>query len=226
MTVLVTGAGRGIGLEFVRQLLATKKTVVAWVRQPEKANELVQLKTQYPTLLTIMQVDVTQDNSVAAAVKQLTALDIVINNAGVLNDASYTLASLPLEKISETFDVNVYAPIRVAKHVLPLLEKSSSPVLVNISSKMGSLSDNTSGRYYAYRMSKTALNMFTKSFSVDYPKIKTFCMHPGWVQTDMGGTRATTTPEQSVTGLLRTILEPQKFKSGSFINFEGDELPW
>ncbi|MCC6138384.1 MAG: SDR family oxidoreductase [Bdellovibrionaceae bacterium] len=225
MTVLVTGAGRGIGLEFVRQLLTAKKTVVAWVRQPEKATELAKLKTQYPTL-TIQQVDVTQEQSVQTAIQQLNSVDIVINNAGILNDAGESLSTLSIEKIKETFDVNVYAPIRVAQNILPLLQKSSAPLLVNISSKMGSIDDNTRGRYYAYRMSKTALNMFTKSFSVDFPKIKTFCMHPGWVQTDMGGAGASTSTEQSVTGLLRTILEPQKYKTGSFINFEGQEIPW
>lgn len=226
MTVLVTGAGRGIGLEFIRQLLTAKKNVVAWVRDPQSAQDLNELHKKFSTALTIQKVDVTNEKSIKDATAQLKSVDVVINNAGVLLDDKFKLATLPIETIKDTFEVNVYAPIRVAQSVLPLLEKSSSPLLVNISSKMGSIDDNTSGGYYAYRMSKTALNMFTKSFSVDYPKIKTFCMHPGWVQTDMGGRNATTTIEQSVTGLLRTILEPQKFKSGAFINFEGNILPW
>lgn len=226
MTVLVTGAGRGIGLEFVRQLLAAKKNVVAWVRDPGKAIGLTELEKQNPSMLTIQKVDVTQDASIKDAVAQLKNLDIVINNAGVLLDGNDKFTTLTMEKMKQTFEVNVYGPMRVAQHTLPLLQKSSSPLLATISSKMGSIEDNSSGGYYAYRMSKTAVNMFTKSFSVDFPKIKTFCMHPGWVQTDMGGAGATTTPQQSVTGLLRTILEPQKYESGSFINFEGDILPW
>lgn len=226
MTVLVTGAGRGIGLEFVRQLLAAKKNVVAWVRDTQKATELMALQKQNPAQLTVQTVDVTNDDSIKKAVSQLTSLDLVINNAGVLLDGSDKFASLPIEKLKQTFEVNVYGPMRVAQHTLPLLQKSTSPVLATISSKMGSIEDNTSGGYYAYRMSKTAVNMFTKSFSVDFPKIKTLALHPGWVQTDMGGAGATTTPQQSVTGLLRTLLEPQKYKTGSFVNFEGDILPW
>lgn len=226
MTLLVTGAGRGIGLEFVSQLLAAQKNVIAWVRDPQAATELNGLQKKFSSTLTIQKVDITNEKSIKAATASLKNVDVVINNAGVLLDNEFKLTNLPIDTIKDTFEVNVYAPIRVAQTLLPFLEKSSSPLLVNISSKMGSIDDNSSGGYYAYRMSKTALNMFTKSFSVDYPNIKTFCMHPGWVQTDMGGSNATTTIEQSVTGLLRTILEPQKFKSGSFINFEGKILPW
>ncbi len=226
MTVLITGAGRGIGLEFVRQLLDAKKNVVAWVRDPLKATELEKLQKQYSQMLKVQKVDINDQTSVASALKTLPQLDILINNAGVYLDKGQGLQADTIENTKKTFEVNVYAPIRVIQAALPLLEKSSAPLVINISSLMGSIADNSSGSYYGYRMSKTALNMFTKSFSVDYPNIKTFCMHPGWVQTDMGGSSATVTPEKSVNGLLRTILEPQKFESGSFINFEGKQLSW
>lgn len=226
MNVLVTGAGRGIGLEFVKQLLAAKKNVIAWVREPEKAKELEQLQKQNPQLLTVQKVDINHDKSVTAALKTTASIDILINNAGVFLDKGQGLQANSVEILQDTFAVNVYGPIRVTQAALPLLQKSSSPLVVTISSLMGSIADNSSGGYYAYRMSKTAVNMFTKSFSIDYPNIKIFCMHPGWVQTDMGGTNATITPEKSVTGLLRVLLEPQKFESGSFIDFEGKHLPW
>jgi len=226
MTILITGAGRGIGLEFVRQLLEAKKNVVAWVREPSKATELEQLQKQHPQLLTVQKVDINEQTSIAAALKSIPQIDTLINNAGVYLDKGQGLQADTIEQTKKTFEVNVYAPIRVIQATLPLLEKSSSPLIINISSLMGSIADNSSGSYYGYRMSKTALNMFTKSFSVDYPKIKTFCMHPGWVQTDMGGSNASITPEKSVAGLLRTILEPQKFETGSFINFEGKQLSW
>lgn len=226
MNVLVTGAGRGIGLEFTKQLLNAKKNVIAWVRDPQAAKELQELQKKYSSALTIQKVDVTSDSSVKEAATQVKAVDVVINNAGTYLDSTFKFTNLPMDAVKQTMEVNVYAPIRVAQNLLPQLEKSNSALLVNISSRMGSIEDNTSGGAYAYRMSKTAVNMFTKSFSVDYPKIKTFCMHPGWVQTEMGGSGATTTTEQSVTGLLRTILEPQKHNSGSFINFEGNILPW
>jgi len=227
MRFLVTGAGRGLGLEFTRQLLAQKKDVVAWLRDPAKSTELTELGKKYGTQLQIQKVDITDDESVADAVKKWSGpLDVLINNAGVLLDGRDSFAHLAIEKIADTFEVNVYAPIRVAQALLPVLQKSASPVLVNVSSKMGSIADNSGGAYYAYRMSKTAVNMFTKSFSVDFPKIKTLCVHPGWVQTDMGGAGAAITPEQSVTGLLKVIFEPQRYKSGSFVEYSGKELPW
>ncbi|MCB9073837.1 MAG: SDR family oxidoreductase [Bdellovibrionaceae bacterium] len=226
MTFLVTGAGRGIGLEFTRQLLGTGHHVIAWVRHPEKSSGLAQLKKDFSATLTIDSADVTNEKSVSDAAQKITTLDVVINNAGVLLDADDDFESLDLDTVKQTFEVNVYGPMRVAQHTLPILEQSKSPLLINISSLMGSVTDNGTGGYYAYRMSKTAVNMFTKSFSVDHPKIKTFCMHPGWVQTDMGGPNATTTVEKSVTGLLRIILEPQKHATGSFISFEGKFLSW
>lgn len=226
MNFLVTGAGRGIGLEFVRQLLSAQKSVFAWVRDPSKATDLAQLQKQHPQLLTVQKVDINDANSVTAALQNISALDVVINNAGVYLDKGQGLQADTIEQTRKTFEVNVYTPMRVVQATLPLLQKSPSPLIVNISSLMGSIADNSSGSYYGYRMSKTALNMFTKSLSVDYPKVKTLCMHPGWVQTDMGGSGASVTPEKSVNGLLRTILEPQKYATGSFINFEGKNLPW
>lgn len=225
MTFLITGAGRGLGLEYTQQLLALGKNVVAWVREPEKNKALGDLAKKYPSL-KIQKVDVTQEESISAAIKTLTSVDVLINNAGVLLDGSDSFSTLPRQKIEDTFNVNVLAPIFVTQKVLPLLQKSSTPLVANMSSMMGSIADNGSGAYYAYRMSKTALNMFTKSFSVDYPNIKTLCLHPGWAQTDMGGPNALVSAKDSVSGLLKIILEPQRYSSGSFVNFKGDILPW
>lgn len=225
MTYLVTGANRGLGLEYTTQLLAAQKNVIAWARSVETP-ELAALQKKYPSTLQLAAVDVTSEASVVAALKKITALDVLINNAGVLLDDKETLETLSAETITATFRVNVLAPIFITQQCLPLLGKSASPLVINMSSLMGSISDNASGGYYAYRMSKTALNMFTKSFSVDYPHIKTLCLHPGWVQTDMGGANAPTSKNKSIEGLLRIILEPQKYASGSFINFSGKELEW
>jgi NAD(P)-dependent dehydrogenase (short-subunit alcohol dehydrogenase family) len=227
MTFLITGAGRGLGLEFTTQLLANKKNVVAWVRNPEKATDLKNLEAQYTPHLKIQKVDITSAESIMTAVKELTTpIDVLINNAGVLLDSGEKFMQLSMKKIEDTFAVNVLAPMQVAQQVVPLLQKSTSPVLVNISSKMGSIDDNSSGGYYAYRMSKTAVNMFTKSFSIDFPNIKTLCVHPGWVRTDMGGSNAAITPQESVTGLLKIIFEHQRYKTGSFVNYSGTEIPW
>lgn len=225
MTYLITGANRGLGLEYTTQLLAAKKTVIAWTRHANTP-ELIALKEKYPQNLYIENVDVTSEKSIQSAVQKITSLDVLINNAGVLLDNQYKIEDLPLEVIEKTFQVNVYAPIAVTQHCLPLLKKSSSALIVNMSSLMGSIADNTSGGYYAYRMSKTALNMFSKSLSVDQPQIKVLCLHPGWVQTDMGGANAPTSKQTSIEGLLSIVLEPQKYSSGSFVNFNGKHLDW
>ncbi|MBY0316016.1 MAG: SDR family oxidoreductase [Bdellovibrionales bacterium] len=226
MTFLITGAGRGIGLEYTRQLLALKKNVIAWVRNPSKSTDLENLQNQYPSQLKIQDVDVTQEQSIIQAVAQIKSVDVLINNAGVLLDGEDSFEELSLRKIEDTFKVNVLAPIAVTQKLMPLLLKSPTPVVANMSSLMGSIKDNSGGAYYAYRMSKTALNMFTKSLSIDYPQVKTLCLHPGWVQTDMGGPNAQITMETSVKGLLHVILEPQKYDSGAFVNYRGIELPW
>lgn len=227
MNFLITGAGRGLGLEYTKQLLEKKKSVLAWVRNPDGAKELQSLKEKYPQTLQIQKVDLTRQEDIRSAAKQInTPIDVVINNAGVLTDKSDSFETLSIKTMEDTFAVNVWAPMVVAQSLLPILQKSASPLLVNMSSKMGSIADNGSGGYYAYRMSKTALNMFTKSFSADYPQIKTLCLHPGWAQTDMGGPQATVSPKDSVAGLLRIILEPQKYETGSFVNYTGSSIPW
>lgn len=226
MTFLITGAGRGIGLEYTRQLLALHKNVIAWVRNPSSTTELAQLQKKYPDQLKIQAVDVTQEQSLAQAVAEIKSVDVLINNAGVLLDGEDSFEELSLKKIEDTFKVNILAPIAVTQKLMPILSKSPTPIVANMSSLMGSIKDNSGGAYYAYRMSKTALNMFTKSLSIDYPQIKTLSLHPGWVQTDMGGPNAQISMETSVKGLLNVILEPQKYKSGAFVNYRGIELPW
>ena len=114
----------------------------------------------------------------------------------------------------------------VTQALLPCLERAAAPKVVNISSLMGSIEDNSSGGTYAYRMSKAALNMFTKTFAVDFPKIATLTMHPGWVKTDMGGANAPTEKTESVKGLLKVILASSLKNTGQFIDYEGDKLPW
>jgi NAD(P)-dependent dehydrogenase (short-subunit alcohol dehydrogenase family) len=227
MTFLITGAGRGLGLEYTRQLLAKKQNVIAWLRDPEKAKELKELQKQYTSQLTVQKVDITQQESISSAVAKITGgVDVLINNAGVLLDQGEKFISLPMETVEETFAVNVLAPMMVTQTLLPLLQKSATPLVVNMSSLMGSLTDNTSGGYYAYRMSKTALNMFSKSFGLDHPKIKILALHPGWAHTDMGGSNAPVSPQDSVAGLLSVIFESQKYPTTSFIDYKGKLLPW
>ncbi len=226
MIFLITGANRGLGLEYTQQLLAQKHKVIAWARKPETSKDLKALQEKYADQLVIEYVDVNSYEEIKKAAQKITALDVLINNAGVLLDGSIDLESLTPEILNKTFQTNVFAPIFVTQQVLPVLSKSINPLVVHMSSLMGSISDNSSGGYYAYRMSKTALNMFSKSLSHDFPKIKTICLHPGWVQTDMGGPNAPTQKSKSIEGLLKIILNPEKFETGSFINFSGKEIAW
>lgn len=227
MTFFITGAGRGIGLEFVRQLLAAQHTVIATVRDPYKSTALQDLKARYSKTLSILVADVTDKAQIEAAAAQVSApaIDVLINNAGVLLDQGMSLEKINKDVLMKSFEVNTLAPMFVTRALLPKLRAAPKPVVANVTSLMGSITDNESGGYYAYRMSKTALNMFAKSFSKDFPKIKIISLHPGWVKTDMGGSQATTTPEESVRGLLRVILGT-KHPTGSFVDFTGKQLEW
>lgn len=223
---VITGAGRGIGLELTQQLCAAGERVTAIVRSPDRAVKLKELSRK-SKFLKILQADVTKDIDIAAAATQLKGLEVnvLINNAGIyLEDG--VLPELDLKMVEETFQVNVLGPIRTTKMFLPNLLKATQPIIVNISSQMGSIDDNGSGRSYAYRMSKAALNMFTKNLSLEFPRAIVLALHPGWVKTDMGGSSAPTEPKDSVAGLLNVIKSAQFENSGSFLNFKGEKIEW
>jgi NAD(P)-dependent dehydrogenase (short-subunit alcohol dehydrogenase family) len=228
--VVITGARRGIGLELTRQLLASGDRVTALVRDPATSTELAALAKASDGRLRIGACDVASEDSVKSALSALAldreAIDVLINNAGVYQDASADLPELDLTKVLSSIDINAVGPMRVTRALLPGLEKAAKPVVVQITSLMGSIGDNGSGGSYAYRMSKAALNMFHKSFAVDYPAIIALTLHPGWVKTDMGGEQAPTSVDESARGLLKVINGAGKAQSGRFYDFEGDELPW
>jgi NAD(P)-dependent dehydrogenase (short-subunit alcohol dehydrogenase family) len=228
MNFLITGAGRGIGLELTQFALEAGHTVYALVRDPNNARTLYQLKKTNTELLHILQADVTVLSQIQAVQNQFSdiSIDVLINNAGVLLDDEIPFAQVTPEQMQETFSVNSFAPVFVTQTFLPNLKKSKSAKLINITSLMGSIEDNSSGGYYAYRMSKTALNMFTKSFAIDHPNITALTLHPGWVRTDMGGARAPLLPRESARGLFRIILEATNGQSGLFLDYTGKRLSW
>lgn len=174
-------------------------------------------------------------NQVAAATEG-NGLDVLINNAGVYNKVSLTDGSPDL--ILENVEINAVAPFALTRAFLPLLRQSvkastaGKPVIANITSKMGSIDDNTSGGHYAYRTSKTAMNMLTKSLSVDLDPegIKAVAIHPGWVMTDMGGAKAPLSPESSASNMINTILRVSRGEIGNdgkiFLNFDGNTIAW
>lgn len=232
LRIAVTGANRGLGLEFARLWLREGHQVFALVRSPQKAGALAELEEEYSDHLFICPCDVGDDDSVAHAAeavsRQTKGLDILVNNAGIYLDRGGSLENLNLDAIRKVMDINAYGPLRVSHAFLPLLRKGTHQRLVNITSLMGSIEDNGSGSSYAYRMSKTALNMATKNMAHELRSDGITCvaLHPGWVQTDMGSKRAPLSIEDSVNGMLQVITNLSPDQSGCFYNYAGKELPW
>ena len=217
-STLITGANRGIGLEMTRQLSARGDTLIAACRRASP--ELERLGVE-----VIEGVDVSSDESVAALVKALSGrrLARLVNNAGILQRTA--LDNLDWDAMMRQFEVNSIGPLRVTAALRSNLAEGSKVFIVT--SRMGSIEDNTSGGSYGYRMSKAAVNMAGKSLAVDLQDdgIGVFLLHPGWVATEMtGGTGIAA--EESAAGLVRTMDRLGIDQSGTFWHQEGYELPW
>lgn len=228
--VFITGAGQGIGAGLTKVFLKTGYSVFATTRKPETSSSLKSLKENFPDKLTIAALDLENphfDSELAQATRELSHMDILINNAGILNDQEKgDLSALKPEFFHKSFQINTIAPFFVIQKLLPLLAQSKNPRIVNITSLMGSIEDNSSGSYYPYRMSKAALNMLCKSLSLDLPEVTTINLHPGWVQTRMGGSAAPLSLEESVNGLFKVITGASAQQSGAFLDYRGNSLPW
>ena len=222
-TVLVTGANRGLGLEFASQLQARGFKVIGTARNPEKAAALK------ATGARVEQLDVASQASVDALAETLKGvpIDILINNAGMAIREDSSLDTLDFDAMVRTFQVNSLGPLRVTQALLPNLEAGQDKTVINITSRLGSIELSTGG-LYSYRTSKTALNQINKIMSVELaPRgYIVLAMHPGWVQTDMGGAEATLTIPESITGMLKVIDGLTVEQSGKFYDFSGEELPW
>lgn len=219
-TYVITGANRGIGYEYCKQLTERGDEAIALCRNP--SSELLELDIRVET-----GVDITSDESVAAVTTRLqgTDIDVLINNAGIIERV--TLENLDFESIREQFEVNALGPLRLTKALLPLMGNGSKLILMT--SRMGSIDDNTSGSSYGYRMSKVALSMAGKSLSHDlhHRNIAVAILHPGLVQTRMTGfTPHGITPEESVKGLLDRIDQLTLATTGTFWHANGEILPW
>lgn len=222
-TYLVTGANRGLGLEFVRQLVARGETVVAAARRPGQA-EL--LSRACPLVLPL---DVADPRSVRELARRLTGrpIDVLVNNAGV-GVGRGELGALDYEECRDAFEVNALGPLRVTEALLPNLRAGGRRLICNVTSRMGSIADNASGGSYAYRASKCALNMITRSLALDLSSEGFTCiaLHPGWVRTDMGGSQAPLSVEESVRGMLRVLDGAAPATRGAFLDYSGATLPW
>ncbi len=227
MRIVITGANRGIGLELTRQYLEQGDEVIAWVREPAKAKELQALKERQPKL-TVVTCDVGDEASVKRAASQTPGpVDVLFNNAGVMGHYA-SLEEADLEDALKTFSVNALGPVRVTRALLPKLRTSGVKKVMNITSGMGSIGDNRSGGAYAYRMSKAALNMATRSMAVDLKPhgVLVAAINPGWVQTDMGGAGAPTAVKDSAKGIRAQLDGLTAALSGEFLDFSGKRWEW
>lgn len=228
-TWMITGANRGIGLAIAIALLRRGDRVIAAARNPW-GGALAELAAEHPAALIPVELDVTSDASVAAAKEALAGqpVDVLLNNAGLYGPRDRQSGlDVDFDAWREVFEVNVYAPIRVAQAFLPNVEAGQGRKIATISSRMGSLAANP-GNALIYRSSKSAVNMAMVVFgnSVRARDVSVLLFHPGWVQTDMGGSGADITPAESANGLIRTIDASGIADTNSFRDYTGEAIAW
>jgi NAD(P)-dependent dehydrogenase (short-subunit alcohol dehydrogenase family) len=229
-TTFITGANRGLGLEFARQYAAEGWQVYAACRNLKSASELHRLADARGHSLQILALDVTKPASIKAAAAKLDgrAIDLLLNNAGVGGTRGETIGNIDYEAWAKVLDVNTMGPLRVSEAFVDHVARSGRKLIVTLTSGMGSIADNTSGGSFAYRTSKAAVNMVMRSLAVDLAPRGITCVvvNPGWVQTDMGGSNANLTPTESITRLRRLLDNLGPAQSGKFFNHDGREYAW
>ncbi len=225
-TILITGANRGIGFEMTRLLVEDGRSVIATCRNPEAAIELRGLENSN---LNIHQLEVTDSNSIESLKLALSGvqIDVLINNAGEMGSKQQSIDDMDIDAWRHTFDVNAIAPFQISMSLLKNLKLSSRPRIISVSSQMGALSRVSSGAY-AYRSSKAALNKVMQVMAKDLESenILVCPIHPGWVQTDMGGPSADITVNESAAGIIRFMDSMTSEQSGRFWKWNGEEHPW
>jgi NAD(P)-dependent dehydrogenase (short-subunit alcohol dehydrogenase family) len=229
-STLITGANRGLGLEFTRQYAADGWQVYATCRDPNSASELRRLSDASDHKVQIIVLDVTDLASIKAAARELEGqpIDLLLNNAGVGAPRGQTIGNIDYKSWAHVLDVNTLGPLRVSEAFVENVARSKRKLIVTLTSGMGSIADNISGGAFAYRSSKAAVNMVMRSVAIDLAPRGIICVvfNPGWVRTDMGGPRGTQTPAESVTKLRRLIDSLEPAHSGKFFNHDGREYAW
>ena len=222
-TVLITGANRGIGLELARQYSAADWEVIGTARKPEAAVELRKLGGK------IVQLDVTDQASVDRMAQSLsgTRIDLLINNAGI-QPLMWKIAEVDFDDFERALAVNTVGPVRVTQALVANLRLSEYRRIINVTTNLSSITDNTDGGFYGYRESKAALNMFTKSLAAELGPEGFVCivMHPGWVKTDLGGQQAPLEVEESASGIRAVIEGLSPVDNGTFKTWAGKEMAW
>lgn len=228
-SVLITGANRGLGLEFVRQYEAKGWRVLAACRAPERADALQVLAAENSDI-ELLSLDVTKESDINALAERLEgqAIDHLVLNAGVLGADCAVLGEMTQAKWLEVLTVNTVAPALLIQALRDNVTASEHKTIIGISTRVASLADNSSGNMYSYRTSKVALNQILVSAAQNLREqgVKTLAIHPGWVQTDMGGKDATFTAQQSVAGIIDVAQNMTLADSGSFRVFDGSSIEW
>lgn len=229
-TYFITGCNRGLGLEFVRQLLARGQRVIATCRDIATATDLTALTLKHSGQLSLVEMDVSDEASMREAVALLNdeAIDVFINNAGMYGPRDANFGNVDGPAMAEVLYTNAVAPVLLTQLLIDNVRKGSGKKLVYVSSKMGSIADNGRGGSYIYRSSKTALNSVVKSLALDLAPegIATATLHPGWVRTDMGGPNGLIDAPESVSGMLNVIDGLSVANTGQFFNYDGATIAW
>jgi len=223
-TILITGAGRGIGYELARQSVDKGWNVIGSVRTVEAQRELAEKLPQ----MAVLNFDVTDHAAIEKVANAFhSPIDVLVNNAGIIGAAPQSTLDMDFDGFAKTLATNVLAPLKITQVFLPLLKQGNNPRLVNISSKMGRMEFSASDRI-AYRASKAALNKVTQGLATDLKDDRITCiaMHPGWVQSDMGGQSADITPQQSAESILKVIQSVSLDDTGKFIDWDGTARSW
>ena len=222
--ILIIGANRGLGLEFVKQYNNTNHNIIATTRNKDSSKELNEVNN-----IDVAELDLTSDASVNNFVTSIRSqkIDILIHNAGIFSDEQLK-EDLDIDAWMNEMRINAVIPIILARKLKNNLKMGSDKKVVFISSQMGSIDDNYSGRFYFYRSSKSALNSAAKSLSIDWKEdgISVLILHPGWVKTEMGGNEAKYETTEAVTMMLDSLEKLPQDKTGIFIGEDGKEIPW
>lgn len=225
-TILITGANRGIGLGLAKHAAERGYTVIGTARDPNSANELKGVASR------VEQLDTSSLESVEALAKSLddTAIDVLVNNAGIFPHECDDINDLDLDALERVLKTNTLGPIMLTRALIPHVERSQRKVVAQITSNLGSITDASKGEmgFLGYRTSKAALNMANMTIAHQLkPKgITCIAIHPGWVQTDMGGKAADLTPDEATSSILDTIEKARPQDAGRFVNYAGKPLPW
>jgi NAD(P)-dependent dehydrogenase (short-subunit alcohol dehydrogenase family) len=231
VNIVITGANRGLGYELTLAAVQRGHKVIAGIRSPQPEGKLLKLISRFLGQIEAVQLDVCREETIARLAEKLLAerqtVDAVINNAGILLGRGVAIEEMEMGDVVRSFEVNLFGPMMMIKHLLPLMPDGDSRIVINISSEAGSLS-NAYGGDYPYAISKTAINMFSKQLKkyVNDRGIRVYAIHPGWIKTDMGGEKAPGDPAENAGSIIDVLemkkeIDPQAF----FINYKGEQMP-